>query len=219
MLENSLDFFNAIKKGDIHTVDAMTAQDPDYAGARDMGGTSAVLTAIYYQHPEIADLLIERGAPLSLFEATAAGRLDIVREILTAAPRQVNSWSPDGFQPLGLACFFGHRDLVEYLLSIGAEVNSPSHNLLAVQPINSAVAGQHLEITRMLLEHGADPNARQGEDFTPLHGAAQNGQVAMIQLLLDHGADPSAITEKGKRPVDYAIEGGHEGAVKLLSAK
>ena len=218
MLPFQLEFFNAIKSGSQRVVEEMLIQQPHLAGARDMGGMSAVLTALYYQEPEIATLLIEYGAPLNLFEASAAGRIDTVGEILDAAPAQVNAWAPDGFQPLGLACFFGHSGLVELLLARGAEVRSSSHNLLNVQPLHSAVAGQHLEIARLLLEAGADANARQGENFTPLHGAAQNGQIEMIQLLLVHGADPRAANDEGKTAFDIAHEAGHPQAAALVKA-
>lgn len=211
------DFFNAIKNGSRAVIEEMLAQEPQLAGARENGGMSAVLTAIYYQQPEIAGLLIERGAPLDLFEASAAGQVEVVREILKTAPAgSVNAWATDGFQPLGLASFFGHTALVELLLDSGAEVGSASRNPLNVQPINSAVAGQHLEITRLLLAHGADPNARQGENITPLHAAAQNGQIEMIQLLLDHGADPRALDGNGKTAYDYAVEASHPQAAELV---
>lgn len=211
----STPLFDAIKKGDRASLESILATHPDYAEARDPGGLSAVLTAVYYGQPGLADLLITYGAPVNLFEACAVGRIDIVREYLDAAPVRVNAWAPDGFQPLGLACFFGHTDLAAFLLEHGAEVQSPSHNLLNVQPINSAVAGQHIDITRLLLEHGADVNARQGEGFTPLHGAAQNGQLEMIQLLLDYGGDPNKLTDNGKSPADLAIEAGYPDAARL----
>ncbi len=212
-------FFDSIKKGDHLAVEALLAQNPELVTAVDSSGTSAVLTSIYYGQPSITQLLIRHGAPLNLFEASAAGQIEVVQEILDASPEQVNAWAPDGFQPLGLACFFGHTPLVELLLARGAEVNSPSRNALRVQPLNSAVAAQNLDIARLLLEHGADANARQGEDFTPLHAAAQNGQIEMIHLLLEHGADPAVRSANGKTPYDLAIEAGHMDAAELVRVK
>ncbi len=217
MQENTLEFFNAIKKGNQQAVEAVLDSQPELASAHDSGGMSAVLTAIYYQQPKIADLLINRGASLNLFEASAAGRADDVITHLESAPQDVNAWSTDGFQPLGLASFFGHTALVKTLLERGAEVSAPSHNQLNVQPLHSAVAGQHFEIARMLLEHGANPNARQSGGFTPLHGAAQNGQAAMILLLLEHGADPNAADDSGALPAALAQAGGFTEAVELLT--
>lgn len=209
-------FFEAIKQGDLQSIEVLLAQDPNLVKFHDANGNSAVLTAAYYQQPAVLTCLITHNAPLNLFEACAAGQIDAARVILDQQPEQVNAWASDGFQPLGLACFFGHTAIVDLLLTRGAEVNSPSRNGLRVQPLNSAVAGQHLDIARLLLDHGADPNARQGEDFAPLHGAAQNGQVEMIQLLLAHGADPHLNNMDGKTPHDYAVENGHTQAAELL---
>ena len=213
------EFFNLLKKGSRAEIEAALADDPGLASARDPGGASAVLTAIYYGRPEIAALLIERGATLSLFEASAAGRAAAVLEILDGAPQQVNSWSPDGFQPLGLASFFGHTELAKILLERGAEVSANSRNPLNVQPLHSAVAGQHLEIARLLLEHGANPNARQGEGFTPLHGAAQNGQVEMNRLLLEHAADPKIANTAGELPAAYAQGAQADEITRLLGSR
>jgi ankyrin repeat protein len=195
----------------------MLSQNPELASSLDASGLSAVLTAVYYGQQSIVDRLIASGAPLNLFEAAATGRLTEVKALLDKTPSQVNAWATDGFQPLGLACFFGHVPLVELMLNRGADVNSPSRNPLKVQPLNSAVAGLHLEIARLLLEHHADPNARQGEGFTPLHAAAENGQISMIQLLLSYGADPHLSSTGGKTPYDVAIEAGHAEAAQLLA--
>ncbi len=215
-MENSTSFFDAIKQGNLAAVESLLSQNPELASARDAGGASAVLTAIYYGQPAAADLLIARGAPLDLFEACAAGRLEVVRRLVDQDPARVNAWAPDGFQPLGLACFFGHAEIAKLLLEHGAEVNSPSRNPLKVQPLNSAAAAQNLEIARLLLNHGADPNARQGEDFTPLHAAGQNGQVEMIRLLLERGANPRSASADGKTAYDLAVENGHAEAAELL---
>jgi ankyrin repeat protein len=215
-MENATSFFDAIKQGNLAAVENLLSQNPELINAKDSGGASAVLTAVYYGQPALADLLIARGAPLDLFEACAAGRLEVVRGLVDQSPAQVNAWAPDGFQPLGLACFFGHKEIAKLLLERSAEVNSPSRNPLKVQPLNSAAAAQNLDIARLLLDHGADPNARQGEDFTPLHAAGQNGQVGMIRRLLERGANPRSASADGKTAYDLAVENGHTEAAQLL---
>jgi ankyrin repeat protein len=215
-MSSSPDFFEAIKNGDRDLVVAFLNQDSSLASSSDDGGLSAVLTATYYGQSDIARLLVERGAPLTLFEAAATGQIQQVREIIETNLEQPNAFSPDGFQPLGLASFFGHTDVARYLLEQGAEVNAHSRNDLRVQPLNSAAAGQHLDIARLLLAQGANPNARQGEGFTPLHAAVDNGQIEMVRLLLEHGADPSAVAANGKTPRDLAVEKGHLSLLDLL---
>jgi hypothetical protein len=51
----------------------------------------------------------------------------------------------------------------------------------------------HLSLAAWLIDHGADPSARDGgvADETPLHRAAWSGDARMVDLLLERGADPT----------------------------
>ena len=62
-------------------------------------------------------------------------------------------------------------------------------------PLLSAVKGDHLEMVRLLLDHGADPDEHHGYNFgMPLQMAIWDGRCDIANLLLDHGADPSKST-------------------------
>jgi ankyrin repeat protein len=209
-------FFSCIEDGDFEEVKEMLEEDPSLANARSLDGMSAVLAAMYHGHPGIAQLIIAHGAQLNIFEAAAVGRLDCVREILNESPELIDAIAPDGFQPLGLACFFGHAEVAAHLLERGAAVDSPSHNPMKVTPLHSAVAARSLEITRLLLEHGAPVNAFQADNFTPLHAAAQNGDVEIIRLLLSAGADPNLRDAEGKTALDFARAEDHAEVIELL---
>jgi ankyrin repeat protein len=206
----------AVKRGDLREVERLVDRQPELLNSRLEGGISAVLLAIYHRKPEIADLLIDKGASLSVFEAAASGRLQELLSMLDSDPLLVNAYAADGFQPLGLASFFGHKPAADALIQRGAQVSSASRNPQRVQPLHSAVAGHHFEIARTLLAHGAEVNACQSGGFTPLHGAAQSGQLEMIQLLLEHGADVQVKSFDGKLPADLAVEQGHTQAADLL---
>jgi ankyrin repeat protein len=70
----------------------------------------------------------------------------------------------------------------------------------------------------MLLERGAAIDARDVDDKTPLHFAAQYGRTQVAQLLLEHGADANARTKSGHTPSQLGLRRGRREIVKLLSA-
>jgi ankyrin repeat protein len=208
--------FDAIRKGNAREVSKLLEEDRALIDAK-KSGVSALLTAVYHRHPEIARLFIKRGAKLDIFEASAVGDAARLRQLLADDPSRVNAFAADGFTPLGLASFFGHPEAVRLLLERNADPNLASANAQRVAPLHSAVAGGKVEIVRELLARGADVNARQDLGFTALHGAAVEGGEETIRLLLDHGADPDAKNAAGKTPADLAREHGRGRAVEVLS--
>ncbi len=215
-MDLSSQFLAAVQKGDLEQVTQLLAQQPDLASAHTDSGLSAVLLAAYYGHPGIARLLAGRRSDLDIFEASAVGDLERVKALVSARPGLANAFAPDGFQPLGLASFFGHYEVALFLVERGAEVNSPSRNSQKVMPLHSAAASRSLEIARLLLEHGADPDSRQLDDFTPLHEAAANGQLELVSLLLAHGADVNLSQKPGQTALDFAQKAGHQEVVEYL---
>lgn len=153
---------------------------------------SEVLLALYRGDTAAADELLAADPELDVFEAAAVGRADRLRELLDDDSSLANAWAADGFQPLGLACFFGRTDAARLLVERGAEVNSASRNTFEVMPLHSACATRdadaRYELAKLLLEHGADPNARQQDDATPLMEADQNEDARLRDLLVEHGA-------------------------------
>ena len=211
----SNEFFNAIKQGKLDEVQRFLALNPDLINKRD-NGLSPVMVAVYHHEPTIADFIADKTGSLNIFEASARGKTDQIIRYLARNPELVNAYAEDGFQPLGLACFFGHYETAEYLIKAGASINSSSNNSLKAAPIQSAAAAGHVKIVMLLLNHRADPNVREQGGYTPLHAAAQNGDLQMIRSLLFNGANLSIRGKDGKLPVDLAIEAGHIDAAKLL---
>jgi ankyrin repeat protein len=209
-MSNAQDVIDAVKAGDADKIRALLEADPSLVNAKDESGNSAILLATYYGRKEIVDLLRAQDVEMDIFEGAAAGDLDRVRAWAEDDPNLVNAFSHDGYTPLGLAAFFGHGDIVNYLLECGVEVNVASRNKMKVMPLHSAVASRYIEIARALLEHGAEVNVAQQDGFTPLHEAAQNGQEDMITLLLAHGADVDAKKDDGQTALSIAVAEGHD---------
>jgi uncharacterized protein len=215
------DLLEAVKRGDTATVRSMVERDPTVAAARDANGISAVLLAHYHGHRDLARMLEDRRrGDLDVFEAAAANDATRLRVLLDRDPSLANAFSGDGFQPLGLAAFFGGKDAVEILIERGANVNTASRNEMKVTPLHSAVADEgQRETAELLIRAGADVNARQRHDWTPLHGAAHAGSLALVRLMLDRGADPNIKNRDRKTALDIARERGHEQVAELLEER
>jgi ankyrin repeat protein len=166
------------------------------------------MLSCYYKKPAVTDIILKYLDEINLFEASAAGRFDVVANLVYAHPDAINFYAEDGFTPLGLACYFGHAEIAQYLVLKGADVNMPSNNGFRVYPLHSAAAGNYTQIARMLIENNALINVKQQAGATALHSAAQNGNIDLLILLLEHGADVTARMEGGKLPADLAREKG-----------
>ncbi len=211
----SIPFLEAIKQGDREEVERLLDADPSLIHVREEG-LSPIMVAAYHGHADIASYLADKTVALTIFEAATAGKINNILRLLARDPQLVNAYNEDGFQALGLACYFGHYDVAEYLIKAGAPVNSPSRNDLKAAPIQSAAAAGRTKIVDLLLKHKADPNVREQGGYTPLHAAAQNGDLATVRVLIYGGADLDIHSDDGKLPLDLALEEGHTEVAKLL---
>ena len=81
--------------------------------------------------------------------------------------------------------------------------------------LNAANNG-HLAICRLLIDKGAQLEAKNSIGWTPLLWAAMEGHVEIVRLLCDRGADVEARSVGGWRPLHYAAWHGHISVVKEL---
>ena len=197
-----------ITTADLNSLDALLTQNPALAKSRTSHHVSPLMLSCYYKKPEVTDILLKHLDEINLFEASAAGKFDVVAHLVATYPDAVNFYAEDGFTPLGLACYFGHYEIARYLILKGAEVNMSSNNGFNVFPIHSAAAGNYTDIAALLIESGAHVNVKQQAGVTPLHSAAQNGNLDMLILLLEAGAMVNVRMEGGKLPADLAREKG-----------
>jgi ankyrin repeat protein len=150
-----------------------------------------LLEALYSGDEQRVDELLAEEPELNVFEAAAFGRADRLHQLLAQDPESANAYGDDGFQPLGLACFFGHVEAARLLLDHGADPNTLSRNEhIKTNALHAAAASEgkgpevRYELCQLLLERGADPSIPQGDsDFRAIDAARQNGDEELEGLL------------------------------------
>ena len=73
-----------------------------------------------------------------------------------------------------------------------------------------------MEVCRLLVEHGADPNVAKRNGETALMEAARGGHMEVCRLLVEHGADPNAATSDDVTALMWAAQRGHIEVCRLL---
>jgi len=209
-------FLDAIKAGELDRVKAMVSETPSLVDARGEGGGSAILTAVYHRQKEIVNLLVARGATLTLAEAAAAGELERVERLVAESPSALRAYSDDGWTPLHLASFFGHAKVIELLLAHDADVAAVSRNANGNTPLHAALAGNHQLAAGLLIGRGADVNAPDAAGWRPLHLAAANSALDAMKTLIAQGADVRATNKDGLTPLALAKQKNHREAAALL---
>jgi serine/threonine protein kinase len=153
------------------------------------------------------------GDTLSL--AVREGRMKDATQFLSQGA-DPNMGRGPGSDPLLLAVQNGDEKLVSMLIDRGAKPEAPTRTASA---LHFSVSRRRLGVLRLLLERGANVNAIDDRENTPLMLAAKSGQIEMVRLLLERGADRELVDAMGAKPSEAARKEGHTEIVKLLEAK
>jgi ankyrin repeat protein len=127
--------------------------------------------------------------------------------------------NPDGGTALMEAAKRGDLPLVKRLLDDGADVNAKVKSM--VYPCSNGwtalmYASNHSEVVELLLQKGADINARANDGNTALKSAALEGNAEVVKLLLEKGADINSTTQHGNTALRSAAFEGNVDVVKIL---
>jgi hypothetical protein len=133
--------------------------------------------------------------------------------------RELRNWGEDGgMTQLHYFCENGMTSSVVKMLdmkSIDVEARLGGREDGWTCLITAAEYG-HLDICCLLIDKGADIEAKGSNGRTPLHYAAFNGHLEIARLLCDRGADIEACSYVGWRPLHFAARKGHIYILKEL---
>lgn len=117
--------------------------------------------------------------------AAEEGNLPAVGDLIKKDPRLVGARDWDDLTPLHLAAFHGHKEVVEFLLEHGAEVNA--RTTAWVTPLHFAAQIGNREVVELLLAHKAKINAVDSKGWTPMNRAQKWGHPEMAEFLKQQG--------------------------------
>jgi ankyrin repeat protein len=212
--------------------------------ASKQGRTPLFIAAMSDESAAIVKYLAGKGADLkardafgnTILTAAASGNdLNTIRAVLDAGV-DVNAAGATGVTPLMFSAgYHGNLAATKMLLAKGAKVNvvCPSPTLFPMDapksgpialnkftPLLLAMPHAPAEVVQVLIDAGADVNARDSRNMTPLMFAvASNHQnPAVIRLLLERGADVAVQSNVGETAADWARKVGAPAGIQLLKA-
>jgi uncharacterized protein len=203
-------FQELVKKGDLAGVQSALAAEPELLDATNAAGQGSFLLAKYYRQEAMADYLLAQHPKLDLFNLCVAGQVEPVLAEVERDSSLLEAHNSDGWTPLHLAAFFGHRGLAQALINHGAKVDTRSTNAMVNTPLHAAAAGAKTALVELLL------HAQQEGGWTALHAAAQAGNRDMTSALLANGADVSARASNNQTALDLALQSGKQDIAELL---
>jgi ankyrin repeat protein len=158
-----LDIFEAAAVGLPERALEILDDRPELVNEYTDDGFTPLGLAAFFCHPDVARLLMERGADVN----AASKNTQRVTPLHSAVSRRQTM-------------------IAQALLFHGASVNAKQQS--GVTPLHQAAHNGQAEMVRLLLDHGADPRARMDDGQTPLMMALETGEREVIDLLRKHGA-------------------------------
>jgi len=126
---------------------------------------------------EIAEYLLELGAPLTITTAAMLGRKKDVLEFLEADPNLANAAGAHGISLLFHTAYSGDVSIAEAIVAAGGSTESAGH------AVHAAVSKGHRDMVGWLLSHASDPNVNDFRGKTPLAVAEELGHETIADLL------------------------------------
>ncbi|XP_067680001.1 inversin-like [Haliotis asinina] len=181
----------ACNGGDVGTMELILSKGMVDVNHRGAGSRTPVMEAARQGHRDVVELLLSRGADVSLVDN-------------------------DNDNSLHWACGGGDVGTVELILSQNVvEVNC--REVGNWTPVMRAALGAHRDVVELLLSRGADMSLVDMDGNNVLHWACMGGDVGLVELILSlNVVDINTRNNYGETATDWARDSGHDEQVDLL---
>jgi len=228
----------AVRERDLTTVRSLLDADPALMHAPDEHTNQPIHWAVMTRQIDMIDELLSRGVDINARRSDGArpiqltngdynyrGWRDVPKDV-TTTPREVLTHlrGRGAYCDICTAAYIGDLERVRELLDQDPSLaNRPSdyvtYYACSGTPLRNAAAGGHIEIVKLLLECGADPNLPE-EGIAPqghaLYSAVYNGHFDIAKLLLERGAYPNPAVESSADALSIAMMNSDQKMIDLL---
>ena len=164
-------------------------------------------------------------SPMSqdLFKTIRQGDLDQVKKLIEKHPESLKI-RQRSIYPLHFAVRLGKIDIVELLISKGADVNIFNKKISEFAPreftpVTEAIRINHIEMIKMFVKHGADVHKTTSLGESYLHFAAFLNRREIARYFIDSGVDVNIKKKGDLTPLHIASVTGYKDVAELLLEK
>ena len=210
----------AAGSGNAAIVQLLLSHGADVNAPREAFRRTALEEAVLDGNTEIVQLLMEHGATdiVSTLKSAGKNRRSIVNSMIRfGMESHTNLNVAFGRTALQAATRCGDFELVQSLLSCGANANTPAFNgdTCLATALQIAASNDDFRLVELLIYHGADINAPAHRcSATTLQKAVRRNNMRLVQVLLSLGADINAPSKNGGRTA--LAEAANQGNLDML---
>ena len=189
-------------------------------------GNAVLHWTVLKGHVDVVQVLIDAGADIEarnkddeqgrspLLLASVEGHLDIVK-MLVEAGAGVRVTDNNGDTCLDLASFFGHTEIVRYLVGL-PEVDASKKSTDGNTAMILAALVSHAAVVEVLIDAGADIDGKDEKGRSPLLWASKRGAPNIVKILVKAGAGVCVTDNRGDTCLTLAAANGHTETVRTL---